>query len=156
MARKKQEIWTRQCSDGRACGGTYDQPRFVPDDVDVCNDCLAASFGLEVVHDSCSCGHYSEPVGYSTETVLAALRQGLKRKRYYFGMRVEWLDKNGNVSETARTGEFGFNTFACVYDGDQPRPRAPLEEWPWGGDAHQRATQRVSELNAAEDDGAPA
>jgi len=150
MARKKQEIWARQCSDGRACGGMHDSPRFVPDDVDVCDDCLAAQFNLDPVHESCSCGHYDEQVGYSTKTVLAALRSGLKPKRYYFGIRVEWLDKNGNVTETPRTGEYGHNTFAGVYDGDQPRPRAPIEEWPWAGDAHQRASKRVAELNQEE------
>lgn len=150
MSRKKQEVWTRQCSDGRACGGVYDQPRFIPDDQDVCDDCLAATYGLERVYEGCSCGHYSEHTGYSTETVLKALRAGLKPVRYYVGQRVEWFDKDGNVTERPRTGEYGHRTYVGVYDGEMERPRAPLEERDWNsGMASTWAYNRVVELNEA-------
>ena len=144
MPSRKGDVWTRQCSDGRACGGIYDSPRFIPDDIDVCDDCLAAQYGLDEVSDGCCCGHYSDVVGYSTASVMKALREGVKPKRYYAGIRVE-LDERGRLADASK------DSFIGVYDSEQPRPRKPLEEKAWREkDAQKWAYDRAAELNLAE------
>lgn len=71
-----QERWTKQCSDGTACGGSLDGTRFyIPDDVDICDSCLLARYmpGVLPTYDGCG-----DPLAmnnlYREEDVIEALR----------------------------------------------------------------------------------
>ena len=126
----------KRCRDGRACTGSLGHdPSFIPDDQDYCDACLIARYELDVVHDSCCCGHYSEEIGFSTESVLRLLKGTVEPRRYYVQMRID------HSSETAHYG---------VYDSAQAWPREPVEEYGPPRFKHgssKRAYKRARELN---------
>lgn len=117
-------------------------PQFVPDDIDVCDHCLVAGYELGDVYDSCSCGHYSDQVGYRTEDVLRVLR-GDTFRRYYTQMRYEYAVGTPVVA----------TSFIGLYDSDDPWPRTPLDEWPYSHTAWLRAQKQVKELNSPKGEG---
>lgn len=97
--RKKAEVWTKRCSDGRACAPIdYDafkalgkraqkavvkenykgfrflnRTNFVPDDYDICDSCLESLYDLEATYDALD--HLGLLKLYEADGVLRALRQ---------------------------------------------------------------------------------
>lgn len=99
MARKKQEVWTRKCQDGRACGRmTKDGlwTSFVPDDQHVCDGCIETAFqgALETGGGGC-CHHDDLTTLYTDSSVAAALRLALKGEGVarYFARTQEYFKK---------------------------------------------------------------
>jgi hypothetical protein len=76
----KAERWTKKCSDGTVCAGSFGEPVFVPDEFDVCDGCLLAEHNCEPFYEEVQVGgggYIYE--GVPTEQVVTALRK-LTRK----------------------------------------------------------------------------
>jgi len=140
------------------------EPAFIPDDQDVCDDCLAEMYNLSSGTSSCCCGSYQEPNDdFSSGSVLrvlrAALRGNARPLRFYPQHSSRFFNKKGEEifprdlidqhKKVHKTIQYGL-----VFDSQDPWPREPIETFGSArmnpGSAYSKARLRAQELNGKE------